>query len=241
MVQVQLDCDYDCANSLGTDLEGEGFDDRLSTSTAVWPNSNSNSNSNAEGNRDVTHVLMSPRVDASFHPMSRRSLSQKRMSEPSPYLLFKLFKGHRAPEPGDHLDPSLANSQTGGDGLKAHRRSNSLHEYAYVNSRFADSGGQYSSGVKKSWRQSLFYASFLLVVCFLVLKVMLLGWCSVHHHISDGMPVCRNASYLQLFILFLCYFCRIRMSVKFVKLVCFKEPSKLVGALCTRSGLVLRF
>jgi len=215
MVQVQLDCDYDCANSLGTELEGEGLDDRLSTSTALWPNSNSNSN--AEGNRDVTHVLMSPRVDGSFHPMSRRSLSQKRMSEPSPYLLFKLFKGHRAPEPGDHLDPSLANTQTGGDGLKAQRRSNSVHEYAYVNSRFADSGGQYGSGVKKSWRQSAFYASTLLVVCFLVLKVTLIAWCSIHHQVSDGMQVCRNVSYLQLFYLFLCYFST-RMSFKFLKL-----------------------
>jgi len=194
MVQVQLDCDYDCAN--GTELE-EGFDDRISA--ALWPNE-------SEPNRDVTHVLMSPRVDAAFHPMSRRSLSQKRMSESSPYLLFKLFRGQRGQEPGDHPDANQANSQPGGDGLKVHRRSSSLHEYAYVNSRFADSGGQCSSSsAKKSWRQSAFYLSTLLVVTFLVLKVMLLGWCSVHHQPSDGIQVLLGISLTMSFIFFVSF------------------------------------
>lgn len=184
MVQLQLDCDYPPVCADGTELE-EGFrnpDDRMSTS---WPNSEA-------GNRDVTHVLMSPRVDGSgFHPMSRRSLSQKRMSEPSPNLLFKLFKGQRGQEPADQdaNNPqretnSRSSEQAGGDGVKVYRRSSSLNDYGHVNS----SSAQYSSSFpKKNWRHSAFFVSTLLVVCFLLLKLMLVSWCSVHHQASDGI------------------------------------------------------
>ncbi|XP_024370248.1 O-fucosyltransferase 19 [Physcomitrium patens] len=143
------------------------------------------------GNRDLTQVLHSPRVGGSnsaFHPMSRRSLSQKRMQEPSPYLLLKYFKTQRNHEGDDSPRDSTNRSEHGGDNSKPHKR-----EYHF--SRFADAASQHASGVccwfsdmkgmKRNWRQAAFYVSALLVVTFMVVKILKLGLYSIHDQSSD--------------------------------------------------------
>ncbi|KAG0620776.1 hypothetical protein M758_4G243100 [Ceratodon purpureus] len=157
---------------------------------ALWPHA---PNPDAvAGNRDVTHVLMSPRVggaNSPFHPMSRRSLSQKRMQEPSTYLLFKFLKGQRNHEAGND---SPRDGSTDGDDVKVHRK----QDYGHVNSRFGDSDATSfrcnSSGVahfpnfaKKNWRQSAFYASTLLLITFFLLKGLCLGWFSAQVQPSE--------------------------------------------------------
>ena len=150
--------------------------------SALWPHHHHHHHP-PDGARDVTHVLMSPRAN----PMSRRSLSQKRMQEPSAYLLFKFLKGS---------DPSAddAPARDGNpdvDSAKLHRKQD------YLNSRFGDSDTAPSksnpSGVphftRKNWRQSAFYASTLLVITFFLLKVIFLGRFSLHDQASNGSQV----------------------------------------------------
>lgn len=156
------------------------------------------------GNRDLTQVLHSPRVGGSnsaFHPMSRRSLSQKRMQEPSPYLLLKYFKTQRNHEGDDSPRDSTNRSEHGGDNSKPHKR-----EYHF--SRFADAASQHASGVccwfsdmkgmKRNWRQAAFYVSALLVVTFMVVKILKLGLYSIHDQSSDVAKVIPFLSLLFL-------------------------------------------
>ncbi|KAG0593505.1 hypothetical protein M758_1G327500 [Ceratodon purpureus] len=142
-------------------------------------------------NRDYAHVLLSPRVggaNSPFHPMSRRSLSQKRMNEPSASLLFKLFKGQRPNEGEDSPRDSSTRSEHDGDSVKVHGKK----EHGHI-SRFGDKAGdQYSrvisflSAIRRNWRQTAFFVSILLVVSFMLLKVLFLGLYPIPDQLSDA-------------------------------------------------------
>ena len=145
----------------------------------------------AAGNRDYAHVLFSPRVggpNSPSHPMSRRSLSQKRMQEPSLSLL-KPFKGQRPPEIGED-SPRDSNSRTenDGDSVKVHGK-----ERGHL-SRFGDKAGSQLSRVKsylnmRNWRQTAFFAAVLLIFSFMLLKILLLGFYSVQNQSLDASKV----------------------------------------------------
>lgn len=195
---MALECEYPPVCADGTELE-EGLHNPEERMNSLRPHA---SNPDAvAGARDVTHVLMSPRVggcNSSFHPMRNRSLSQKRI-EPSSYLLF--VNGHCSHEAGDDASRDV-NSQDGDSG-KVHRK----QDYGHVNARFGDSDAtalkycstavaHFPSSVKKNWRQSAFYVSILLVMMFFLLKVMFVGWFSVHDQAAGDFQVMLNKVYV---------------------------------------------
>jgi len=126
------------------------------------------------GNRDYAQVVMSPRVGGGvthspFHPMSRRSLSQKRMGvSESSSLLFKLLKGEEV-SPRDAANSQIHN----GDTVKGYK------------SRFGDSNNnaesKYStltpflSVARRNWRHTAFFLCTLLVITLMLLKILYLG------------------------------------------------------------------
>lgn len=130
------------------------------------------------GNRDFAHVLLSPRVGAGgvshspFNPMSRRSLSQKRMGvSESSSLLFKLLKDREEASPRDNA------------GNNSNARSEQLHGHR---SRFGDNAERHGASTagwaaslfplaKRNWRHAAFFCCALLVSTFMLLKVLYLG------------------------------------------------------------------
>lgn len=188
LTQAQLDLNDLLGCSHCTSLE-EGLRNRPKEMGLLWrhtPTSHA-----LAGNQDVTQVLQSPCFGGSnivFHPMSRRSLSQKRMQEPLPSLLLKYFKTQRNHEGDDSPRDSTNRSEHDGDILKSHKK-----EYHF--SRFADTAFQHASGeyywfigtkgIKQNWQHGVFYVSALLVVIFLVMKVLNLGLYSIQDQSSD--------------------------------------------------------
>lgn len=190
-----MDCDYAqvCADGTGLD---EDFQRRIEMGSLRGHTPTSDG---AATNRDFAHVLLSPRVGAAsspFHPMSRRSLSQKRMQEPSPHLLFKLFKGQRAHEGDD--SPRESTSRPEHD-VKVYGK-----ERGHV-SRFGDKAGDqhfsvisFLSGTKRNWRHTAFLLFTLLVLAFLLVKVFFLGLHPIQEHSSDDSQVIFQSAYLAI-------------------------------------------
>jgi hypothetical protein len=116
------------------------------------------------GNRDLAHVVMSPRVGGSqpspFHPMSRRSLSQKRTGgsiSDSSSLLFKLLRGEAEPSPRNE---AAAHSDDH-DSVKVHR------------SRFFDNvvpPPLFPGAHKRNWRHTAFFLFTVLIFAVMLLK-----------------------------------------------------------------------
>lgn len=123
------------------------------------------------GNRDLAHVLMSPRVGGSqpspFHPMSRRSLSQKRMGgsfSDSSSLLFKLLKGEAA-EPSPRNE-AVAHHEDDHDSVKVHR------------SRYFDNvvpSPLFPGAHKRNWRHTAFFLSTVFIFAVVLLKLSYLS------------------------------------------------------------------
>lgn len=179
ITQVQLDCEYPpvCADGTTTE-EGYRNSEEMGMLWGHSPNSDV-----VGGNRDLTRVLLSPRVVSTnnpSHPMSRRSLSQKRMQEPSPYLLLKLCKGQRAHEGEESPNESISKAEMddGGSGKDCRK------DRCYI-SRFGDNTVSQYFGGPKNWRQSAFYFSTLLIITFFLLKITYVGIFSVHNRTSD--------------------------------------------------------
>lgn len=186
--QLQLDCEYPPVPSDGAGLE-EGYrnSEEMGTLLAHPPNSDV-----TNGSRDPTHVLLSPRVGGTnnpFHPMSRRSLSQKRMQEPSPHLLLKLFKSQRSLEDEDpphdlDLRAELNDDDSGKDHKKDHGHVSMFGDNAVLQHCSSSLSGHFG-GPKKNWRQSAFYFSTLLIIIFFLLKIMYVGLFSAQDHSPD--------------------------------------------------------
>lgn len=183
ITQVQLDCEYPpvCADGTTTE-EGYRNSEEMGMLWGHSPNSDV-----VGGNRDLTRVLLSPRVVSTnnpSHPMSRRSLSQKRMQEPSPYLLLKLCKGQRAHEGEESPNESISKAEMddGGSGKDCRK------DRCYI-SRFGDNTVSQYFGGPKNWRQSAFYFSTLLIITFFLLKITYVGIFSVHNRTSDVLRV----------------------------------------------------
>jgi hypothetical protein len=180
LTQTQLDCEYSQVCADGTGLEEEfRSGGEMGSLRGHSPTVDA-----MAANRDYAHVLMSPRVGGAsspFHPMSRRSLSQKRMNEPSANLLLKLFKGQR-PNEDDSPRDSNTRLEHDGDSVKVHGKK----EHGHVS---RDLVAFLLSATRRNWRQTAFFLSTLLVISLMLLKLLFLGLYPIQQQSSDTSKV----------------------------------------------------
>jgi len=145
------------------------------------------------GTRGYAQVVVSPRVGAGvshspFHPMSRRSLSQKRMGvsvSDSSSLLFKLLKGGEQDAASSPRDALLHD----GDSVKGHK-SRFFELKTNAESKFSCwASALFFPSAKRNWRHTAFFLCTLLVVTVMLLKIMYLGVFPVQDQASQNSEV----------------------------------------------------
>lgn len=153
-------------------------------------------NNNAES-RDVTHVLLSPRMGGCKSPLNRKMPSKKAIEMVEPCAMFDVFKSDddgedvMAGEDGHGDFQSLPSSKR--MTLEPSASSGDLYkDYVTQLSRQFSVAGKKSSSSKYTG----FYIFASLVFMFLLLKISSLGWLAVQTH-SASSPMVYSLRHLQ--------------------------------------------